>query len=196
METLYKYAEDSNNFESILIKQHSQSSVERADFATDLYRMFKSSEPLAGTWKPLELEIDKGRSGPVSDFPSLPIMLPIFSARAWEILEPLIGSEVEALPVIHPRAPHVAIHVMKIIDGLDHAESKFKYYPSGNIDGILEYHWDEAKIKGHHMFHIPEGESDIYVSGAFRQTVESHGLKGLNFRRQMFGKVPWPIDSR
>ena len=184
MEKIFSYRPDGDRFEHLLFRYETIVDVQ------ELFGKFAGTGRLAplwgDLWKPLAIEIDFEHPGPVPDFPLLLGGPPIFSERAWQILESLIGPEVEALPISHPRGPHFAIHILRIIDALDTKKSRIRWSDAEkrSISRVEEYVWKEEVLEGHHMFRIPETSTTRqYVSEEFRRLVEANGLTGLKWPR-------------
>jgi hypothetical protein len=183
MTKIYSYRPDGDHFEHLLLHYPT------IDDALEFHRQFGGTARLASNWaelwKPFAVIVNSERPGPVSDFPMLFVGPPIFSERAWQVLSPLIGAEVEALPIAHPRGPHFAIHVLSIVDALDRERSRIRWSPPDNnyISDVEEHVWKPCAVEGHHMFRIPEtADIRVYLSEEFRRLVEANGLKGLEFR--------------
>jgi hypothetical protein len=124
----------------------------------------------------------------MGDFP-MGILLPIFSARAWDILSRRIECRWEALPLSHPRLPPLyLIHVMETIDCVDVDRSEYYRHPSGGMGRIARFYLKPEKLEGKHIFKTPpESGHDLLVDDVFREIVQQHGLTGLTFRQ---GLVP------
>jgi hypothetical protein len=129
------------------------------------------------------LQWERDSTYPVPDMSCIVTSSPIVSRRALEILTPLIGDAVEFLPLPAPAAEFSLVHVMEIVDCLDHTRSKVSRFSDGRVSGILHYAFDVGKLCGKHIFKIPEmADLEVFVSDTFRATVESHGLTGAIFR--------------
>ncbi len=118
------------------------------------------------------------------DFPPLyDGLLPVFSQRAWDVLSGGIGCRWEALPILHPsKKPFYLIHVMEVIDCVDHALSEIEYYDDGRVASIERYCLRPELSVGKHIFRTPLASgSDLLVDDVFRQIVEDHRRKGLEF---------------
>src|SRR5437899_5486 len=96
---------------------------------------FRSAEPLAATWSPVQLAPDYGKRRkkppPTSDFPYVNTFTPLFSERAWQTLRPLVEFDAEALPVRGGDRLFHAIHVLRIASGvldLDRAQYSLNSY--------------------------------------------------------------------
>ena len=107
----------------------------------------------------------------------------MFSQRAWDVLSARIDCRWEALPIIHPsKKPFYLIHVMEVIDCVDHARSEIEYYDDGRVASIERYCLKPELLVGKHIFRTPMASgSDLLVDDVFRQVVEGHKLKGLEF---------------
>jgi hypothetical protein len=137
---------------------------------------------LARSWTPLHLQVyPVGRSG---DFPSLSSHIPIFSKKAWSVLEPLIGTSVEALPLAGPAGLFIAVNVTDIADCLDHARSSINRFSDGRVMWVDSHAFKEGCLGARNIFKIPEALlNDVFVSENFKRAVEDAGLEGLIFRR-------------
>ena len=150
-----------------------------------LEEIFHSNEPVASLWKPIRVKVLDKRPKEAGDFP--PIYdyprLPVFSQRAWDVLNARIACRWEALPIIHPsKKPFYLIHVMEVIDCVDHAQSEIEYYDDGRVASIERYCLKPEVLVGKHIFRTPLASgSDLLVDDVFRQVVEGHKLKGLEF---------------
>src|SRR6516164_7488737 len=127
-----------------------------------LFDLFDKKQPLAPTWRPLRVEgfhEDIGR--PMGDFPSSTSNMPILSARAWEVLKPLIGAEVEELPILVDSTVYYAIHVLDVVDCLDYVHSQVERFSNGRMMMVTKYAFIEERIKGKHMFQLPENYNSV-----------------------------------
>jgi hypothetical protein len=157
----------------------------REPIGDQLEEIFDCNKPLASRWKPIRLQVLDKETLEAGDFPVLYNYprLPVFSQRAWDVLNALIACRWEALPIIHPsRKPFYLIHVMEIIDCVDHAQSDIDYYDDGRVSSIDRYSLKPELLDGKHIFRTPLASgSDLLVDDVFREVVESHKLKGLKF---------------
>jgi len=104
------------------------------------------------------------------------------SQRAKEVIEPLVGEEVEFLPLRTEVGPYWEMNLPRI-SCLDDARAEVKRFSSGRIMRVLRYAIQWQKIQGHHLFYVAEDwPSSRFASETFRRLVEGHGLKGLMFR--------------
>jgi hypothetical protein len=151
-----------------------------------LEEIFHSDVPVSSLWKPIRvLVLDKEPAGD-GDFPPLYDYgrLPVFSQRAWDVLSAHVNCRWEALPILHPsKKPFHLIHVMEVIDCVDHARSEIEYYDDGGLASIERYCLKPELLVGKHIFRTPMASgSYLLVDDVFRQVVEDHKLKGLKFR--------------
>ncbi len=138
-------------------------------------------------WKPISLEWckDKRDRRKIGDFPSnrMGRHCPVFSQRAWDTLEPLIGSTTQPFPIDCPGdTSYLLVNVYEVIDCLDPKRSQFKYYTSGGVMSIERYVFRESLLKRKHMFRVPEYLAKVIVSEEFKRVVEEAELVGLDFR--------------
>jgi len=125
------------------------------------------------------------------DFPSLDLLVPVLSKKAWNVLEPL------AAPYCHRHQIHIrdeeytALSVHHIVDCLDEEKSELKYF-SGNLSKrhimvVYRLALIDKKIDGAPIFRIKELEGKgVYLSDEFMAAVDAHNLQGL-LREQV-----WP----
>ena len=157
----------------------------RALMGDQLEEIFDCNEPVASLWKPVRVKVLDKRPKEAGDFPTFYDYpdLPVFSQRAWDVLSAVIGCRWEALPIIHPsKKPFYLIHVMEVIDCVDHARSEIEYYDDGRVASIERYCLKPELLLGKHIFRTPiASRGELLVDDVFRQVVEGHKLKGLKF---------------
>ncbi len=143
----------------------------------------EQGKPLARSWGPPSVGVDE-HAGRWPDFPSLLLSIPVFSARAWGVLRPLVGASVEALPLDCPAGPsYFAINVLDHVEALDHDRSAIVRFTDGGIMMVDSYAFKPGLLNGKHMFKLPETATiEVLVSGDFKELVERHRLTGLLFK--------------
>ncbi len=150
--------------------------------------LLKKGEPLGDRWRPMKLRFWEGegeekeveRRKPVADFSGTTLM-PLASARARAIIEPLVQGQVEFLPCETPVGPYYGLHV-RYVDCLDTSRARVKRFSNGRILDVIAYafHWE--RLENVHIFRIPElNLSRLFVSDEFKRLVEAHHLTGLLF---------------
>jgi hypothetical protein len=150
-----------------------------------LMEIFDCDEPVASQWKPVRVKLLDPEPKEAGDFPVLydcPAM-PVFSQRAWDVLSARIACRWERLPIKHPsKKPFYLIHVMEVVDCVDHARSEIEYYNDGGVASIERWCLKPDLLVGKHVFRTPLASgSYLLVDDVFRQIVEGHNLKGLEF---------------
>lgn len=149
-------------------------------------KMHSKSISLSASWSPVAVHGFEDNPGVEGDFPALSnrSKIPVFSQRAWDVLEPLIGYCSEALPIRYPTGqPFYIINVMDIIDCLDEERSEVKRYTDGGIMRVVSFCLKTDLLHGKHIFKTPlKSGADIIVSDEFRRWVEENNLRGLRFR--------------
>lgn len=180
--TYYEYDPDSNNFNSLGLIENRSGSTDCAYVLT----MCRNLNPVADDWvSPQFHGFDEDDVGVEGDFPSYTHYrsIPIFSERAWRVLEPLLRKYVEPLPINHPAGDlYFLIHVINRIDVLDEKRSEFlRNRTTGHIAFITKYAFVEDNIRGYPIFQLSNGGT-LVVTDEFRQIVEENDLKGLLFK--------------
>lgn len=176
---LYSYDPASSDFDGMLLFDDDRENI------LDLHY---ESRSVAEEWLPISVSdaLDL-RTGVTGDFPTLVDYgkIPIFSARAWEALKPLIGYCCEALPIKHPSGEaYFLINVLEIIDALDEKRSIVdRNSVTGRISRVIKYSFHLDKIKDKHIFKLPlQSGAGLIVDAGFRDAVEKAGLRGLKFK--------------
>jgi hypothetical protein len=169
--TVYIYKAASNTYDSLAL-------VDTADY--DWMQKFTGAS-LAAIWTPIAARIERAEKR--GDFPSLASHLPVLSKRAFEILHPLIASEVEPLILKVPEGDLIALNVLDVCDCLDVEHSEIKRHRSGSVMYIRNHVFDEKCIEGKHMFKVRESPlQKVYLSAEFKRCVQDAKLEGLIFR--------------
>ncbi|MCA8986845.1 MAG: hypothetical protein KDA78_04355 [Planctomycetaceae bacterium] len=173
----YKYDIDCNEYAGIRFDQPECDQVLHTRRRTD---------PISSEWQPPTAIVVAYEDSLEGDFPCLfdYSNIPIFSQRAWECLEPVIGQDCEPLPFIHPNGQkYLIVHLMGRIDALDEERSELRRSKVDNrVNRVYKYSLKEEMLHGKHLFRLPiESGSDLLVDDLFRETVEKNDLKGLLF---------------
>jgi len=135
---------------------------------------------LADTWHPVNVEILKAKK--VGDFPSLANHVPVFSVRALQVLRPLLGECIEALPLACKSHNFYAINVLEVLNCLDKGKSEITWLPSGGVMFIDRYVFKKSCIGEQHIFKLVEKVlGKPIVSETFKKIVEQANLEGLIF---------------
>jgi len=147
----------------------------------------------ADVWSPVPFErrptrhpsYRRNRGKPV-DFPSLMGLGLAFSERALNVLDPLVGRSIEALPldcVNCGQDKFFAINVLDVVDCLDEPRCIFDRASTGYILWIDRYAFRPGSLEEHHIFKVPQLiVGCVLVSPEFKRWVEESGLVGAVFR--------------
>jgi|SRR5579871_2008818 len=138
----------------------------------------------AETWVPVTVEWDPATTpahrGKAVDFPALGGLGYVFSERALELLFPLIGDKIEALPLDSRKGKYYVVNVLNLIDALDESRSDIKRISGGRIDVIVKHVFIPGATEGQHIFKLKqEPLGPVYVSPQFKKAVEDNRLDGL-----------------
>jgi hypothetical protein len=138
-----------------------------------------------GQWADLRVNmiVDEPAQRPESDFYAYLDWRRIAVTRyAWEILQPLVGDNVEPLPLACPSVDLLALNVLLVLDCLDlsNAEPQYSADEGRWYSGVR---FKDGACRGIPVFKVPsyKHESYIYVSDEFKALVETNGLRGLRF---------------
>jgi hypothetical protein len=108
---------------------------------------------------------------------------PVVTARALEVLTPVLGTSVEALPLLYEGTPAFALNVLDVVDCLDRDASDL-LMAEDDISKILNVHhyvFKPGSIGERYMFRIEGLTKFVFVTKRFRDVVEKSRLRGLRF---------------
>jgi len=173
---VYIYETDPDAFEIVHFRREDQG----------LWTKFRNGKTIGRVWSTPLVTVPKQL--PWSDFPSLSRRIPAFSQRAWGILHPLIGNDVEALPLRHPDPSRIlwAINVLRIVDCLDIQRTALECDEVlGTVLWASDHRFRTPPPTDAHIFKTPQTAGvEVFISEEFRRVVEANDLKGL-----LFGKA-------
>ena len=168
--SFYTIVPDSDTYDSLVL---------RSPANYESYYAFEGRR-LADSWKPLPVKIYKAKKR--GNFPQLVLHIPVFDAKALEILRPVIEPNAEVLPLDCPDGQYYAINGLAVLDCLDAQRSEIVRISTGRIMDILKYVFLPERIGDANIFKVCEMPlRKVFVSELFKSTVEENGLKGLNF---------------
>ncbi|WP_145333989.1 imm11 family protein [Paenibacillus xylanexedens] len=134
-------------------------------------------------WTVVNLETLKERR--YIDFPDYHIGKPVVSKRVKEKMEEegILASEVEFLPITNNDTELFLMNVTKILECVDYSRSDIGRFKDGSWARFNKLVFDPSKIPhGTCMFKIKETPGvQVFVTEKFKQWVEEHKFKGLNF---------------
>lgn len=138
-------------------------------------------EPKLDLWTPIKVRTVSKKS--YRDFPVYLSSKPVISARVKEVIEPFVKDEVEFLPLLHDELDLYMINVTKVLDCVDWKRSDIRTYEDGSLAGFNKLVFDFTKIPAEtYIFKFVERASTlVYVTEAFKDLIESHKFKGLDF---------------
>ena len=166
---------------------------------------FREGGRFAEEWEPPYLRLYEGELGeedieaakPVPDFVHGYIDWAC-SQRAKEVIESLVGEEVEFLPLRTEVGPYWEMNLPRI-PCLDIERAEIDWLVEGKkIFRVLRYACKWEVIRGHHLFYVAEDwPSSRFASDTFRRLVEKHNLTGLVFKEIPLGageRPPWEAN--
>ncbi len=106
----------------------------------------------------------------------------VIDELAKGLLMPLIGHEVELLPMEVEGQPHYIVNIINVIDCLDKENSEIKYFKSNptKIMRIVKHVFHEKHTMDSYLFKLPSFP-DMFCTQKFKDLVEHNGLTGLRF---------------
>jgi len=147
-----------------------------------VYPLFDGTKR-ASKWKPVRMKLVKARKAP-TDFPFIGPHVPILSGRARAVVEPLVGSQAEFLPLAGLSPPYFALNVLNVLDALDVKRSKVELdADDGTIAFVKRYAFKPEIVDGQTIFKVKDWEvTFVFVSEAFKKAVEKAKLTGVLFQ--------------
>lgn len=119
------------------------------------------------------------------DFPKFHIGKPVISKRVKEAMDKgqLLKDEVEFLPLTNDNEELFMLNVVNVLDCVDYDRSIIERFKDGSWFRFNKLVFDPSKIPhGTCMFKIKETPGvQVFVTEKFKQWVEEHKFKGLNF---------------
>jgi hypothetical protein len=141
-------------------------------------------------WRPIPVYRYRGSprrkyAGLAVDFHHSDVGWTAISEHALEVIRPLVGDAVEALPlevVDHPEQRYYVLHVVDLVDCLDREHVEGRRIAEDAYTDITQYAFRPGTTDGHHLFRLPEIPLTVNLaSEEFKQLVEANGLRGLTF---------------
>lgn len=164
-------------------------SKEPTENLVELVNKFQSGTKMGNQWRPIEMnfydgekrDAKKERKKPIGDF-IRGVVVEAVNIKARLIIDPLINTQVEFLPLITDVGNYYEINIGHV-DCLDASKSVVqRFESSGRIMKIIKYGFVWEKLEGIHVFHISELRTSLtFVSDDFKKIVEGNKLTGLLF---------------
>jgi hypothetical protein len=173
---------DANRFQNLILAQEE-----------DRRRLIEAFDgmPMSGSWSPPGVNVlaeGAGAERPAGDFPSLGGYAPVFSRRAAEALEDLLGDGGELLPLDARDGPYLVYNVTRVLDALDEDRSEIRRFRSSDrIMNIERYHLLPEQIGDAAIFKLSQiPRMHTFVTDRFVHQVHDAGLTGFSFDRKVW----------
>lgn len=152
------------------------------EFTVEQIKSFDGRSHLS-QWNPIKvkrMEPEKGLG--LSDAPGF--LFPVFSRKALECLESLMGNNVEILPLDFNEKEYLGINVVTVLDAIDYEKSIYKTYRDGKrIMAFKKYVFLPNIVKDVSIFKITDEKTRyVFVSDEFKKIVEANNLSGFKFK--------------
>jgi hypothetical protein len=131
----------------------------------------------------------------VNDYPTIGLIIPLFSQRAVDLLRDLLEPNGEILPVTCKTGQYCVYNVTTVADVLDREASDMdwgSWYKLKKLEPVVAreiryYSFIPDRLSSLAIFRIPEDITGYYVTERFAERVRQHDLKGFNLRKV------WPL---
>ncbi|EKS8378253.1 imm11 family protein [Bacillus cereus group sp. MYBK65-1] len=148
---------------------------------------FNSMVSLSDSWTPKFIEVkDEGK---LSDSPIFwgKSGVQIISEKAKNVLEPIVGDNIEFLPLIHKQTnkKYYAMHVLRVLEALDTNKTIFDKLSSGLIIGCEKFVFIPYVVQHEPIFKLNiNGKvhpNYLLVLDQFKNAILESELKGFQF---------------
>ena len=152
-----------------------------------IHQKFKGERIRSG-WLPLKVEIlyepEDEYLLPAGDFTMISAM-PIFSQKAVEVLDDVLLTNGELLPLSYAEGVYYAFNITTIVDVLDLPASEVVYFPdSERVMTVRKYRFRSDQLVNLQIFKLPQLPiSPSFVTEDFVKIVEQSGLTGFRFKK-------------
>ncbi|MGG0238073.1 imm11 family protein [Bacillus rhizoplanae] len=178
---IYELRSSVDNYESFQLLNFDQDHEKYFDGEFDL------AEKLSNSWGEILIEcVEEGNQSDCPHFWGRNGVL-LVSEKAKSVLEPLIGNNIEFLPLIHnvTNEFYYAINVLKQLDAIDNTKTVLKKLRSGLIVGCEKYSFIPQIVENENIFKVFLNKHvysiSVFVSDEFRNTILENDLKGFEF---------------
>ncbi|TNJ62047.1 leucine-rich repeat domain-containing protein [Paenibacillus hemerocallicola] len=163
----------------LLVASEKSMRIELESYEQDGDRIRSYYKEEGHLWEPLKV-VTK-RKGNKSDYIDFMMGFPVLTVRAKKVLTPLIGSDVEFLPLLHEEHELFAVKVNRVQNFVDMTNPMERKIGYGFFSEFV--HICAEKIEPEvHMFRLPQHlTTRIYVTDDFKDAVEAHKLKTFQF---------------
>ncbi len=111
----------------------------------------------------------------------------MISEKAKQVLEPLIGDNVEFLPLLRNSTSEVyyLVHVLNVLDAIDGDKAIFKKLITGLVVGCEKFAFDFNTVQNEMIFKVYiNGKihpTVVFISDELKALIEQSELKGFGF---------------
>ncbi|TGE07766.1 imm11 family protein [Hymenobacter fodinae] len=109
----------------------------------------------------------------------------VFSQKAVDALQPLLGTEVELLPYSTEVGTYYLVNVLDEGEYLDRVHTDCdRIMPDGRCAGINRYAFHANRLRGKHIFRISDKLTSRFISGEFVEACRQHQLTGIDLTEE------------
>jgi hypothetical protein len=179
---------DNKKYEGFAFEDNASIRTGEADCSTDDFSPRNiasvgrnwSMGPLMPIWKPRRVV---GNVKPQHDFPCIKLMIPAFSIKAVQALEPRLSQNGELLRLDSDVGEYYAYNTLTVLDALDIEKSVIQWLDKRKKVTALKinkYAFKKDVLEGAFIFRIVESPIQIYVTNKFMDIVTEAGLDGFD----------------
>ncbi len=108
--------------------------------------------------------------------------VPALSTRAKRILEPVLGSHAQWLPLVFDEAEYWLLNLLHVIDALDAGKSEIRTLPNGSVMNIETYAFKPDAVADEWLFKVTQHPHHVLATDRFRALIEAEALTGMFFQ--------------
>jgi hypothetical protein len=135
----------------------------------------------------------KARSGKPEDLCDITFVLahadvPLFSRKAKEVFEPLLGEQAQWLALDFEDCEYWMLNLLRLVE-IDEDKSEIRRFPSGKTSLITRYEFNKKDVANEWLFKTKIHTFRVHCTDRVRELVEKEGLTGFWFRPLWDSKV-------
>lgn len=108
--------------------------------------------------------------------------VPVFSERARNVLQPILGATAEWLPLAFDEAQYWLLNLLQVIDVLDVSKAHVRTLPNGRVLDIDTYAFKEELVSDQWLFKVVQHPFSVFATDRFRELVKVENLTGFFFQ--------------
>ena len=166
--------------------------VQRFDMDVDLQvgvlRNLGRGQAHEGPWTPIPVQRlkkpRKRREESLCDLSAVAanVSVPVMSARARQVLEPILGADAQWLRLVFDEGEYWLLNLLRVVDAVDPTMAAVRRFPDGRVADIEEYAFVAEVVAREWLFKVSTATFDVLATDRLRELVLDHALTGFHFQ--------------